>query len=330
LPKRLAVARRIDVGTDELRRCAIGLEPELYNQIKEILMNSHLRGEFVAIPARRQGGKPMTDVQVSSHEATPRTGQRKYFLGAPFDCIVPNTVVNLIDNSRPGARFRYVVTPNVDHVVKLNRNSSLAEYYHDAWLSLCDSQPIAKLARMLSLDLPLVTGSDLTATLFKSVIRNGDHIALIAANHDIVRKLEAAYPKIHFHAFVPPDAVWTNPAALQSCVDFALAERARFIFIAIGSPQSEKIAHELLIRPEARGVGFCVGAALGFLIGAKTRAPAWMRRSGLEWLHRLASDPKRLWRRYAFAVVPLLRLFAGEVAKRNHWTGHWRNNPTLH
>lgn len=271
----------------------------------------------------------MTGLQKSSPEQTSKVEQRKYFLGAPFDCIIQNTAVNLIDNSRPDARFRYVVTPNVDHVVTLNKNTTLAEYYDDAWLSLCDSRPITRLAKILSMDLPLVTGSDLTAVLFKSVIRNGDHITLIAANDEIVRKLRSVYPKVHFRAFVPPDAVWTNPAALQSCVDFALAEPVRFIFIAIGSPQSEKIAHELLSRPEARGVGFCVGAALEFLIGAKRRAPAWMRRSGLEWLHRLASDPKRLWRRYVFAVVPLMRLFAGEVAKRNHWAGQWRNNATF-
>jgi len=242
--------------------------------------------------------------------------RRHYFLGAPFDCIVPNAVVNLVSDCGPGSRFRYIVTPNVDHVVRLNENAVLAEYYDRAWLSLCDSQPIARLARALSLDLPLVTGSDLTATLFKSVINNGDSITLIAANDRIVRNLELAYPSVRFRAFVPPQAVWTNPAALQSCVDFATRERARFIFIAIGSPQSEKIAHELLTHPDARGVGFCVGAALEFLTGMKKRPPAWMRRSGLEWLHRIASDPRRLWRRYVFAVVPFGRIVLGEIARR--------------
>ncbi|WP_331375997.1 WecB/TagA/CpsF family glycosyltransferase [Sinorhizobium chiapasense] len=248
-------------------------------------------------------------------------GRRYYFLGVPFDCIAKKTVVDLVSRCGSNVRFRYVVTPNVDHVVRLNKNAMLAPYYEHAWLSLCDSRPIARLAKILSLDLPLVTGSDLTAVLFGSVIQSGDRITLVAANEGIVRALERAYPRVCFRAIVPPDAVWSNAAAVEACVDFAVRERARFIFIAIGSPQSEKIAHAILTHPEARGIGFCIGASLEFLTGDKRRAPVWMREMGLEWLHRLASDPRRLWRRYVFAVLPLVRLFAGEVARRHYRPG---------
>lgn len=244
--------------------------------------------------------------------------RRQYFLGAPFDPIRKEAVLGLLDNCSSLARFRYVVTPNVDHVVRLSGNAGLAPYYDQAWLSLCDSRPISRLARFLSLDLPLVTGSDLTSALFNSVVRDGDKITLLAANWEIVRALERAYPRFCFRAKVPPEAVCSNPAALMDCVDFAAREPARFVFIAIGSPQSEKIAHAIMLHPEGRGIGFCVGAGLEFLTGAKRRAPVWMRHAGLEWLHRLASDPRRLWRRYVFAVVPLIRLFAGEIARRHH------------
>ncbi|ABR63586.1 WecB/TagA/CpsF family glycosyltransferase [Sinorhizobium medicae] len=247
--------------------------------------------------------------------------RRHYFLGAPFDGIRKEAVLSLLDNCSSHARFRYVVTPNVDHVVRLNGNAGLAPYYDQAWLSLCDSRPISRLARLLLLDLPLVTGSDLTAALFSSVIRDGEKITLIAANAEIVRAMERAYPRVCFRAKVPPEAVYSNPAASMDCVDFATREEARFVFIAIGSPQSEKIAHAIMAHPEGRGVGFCVGASLEFLTGAKRRAPIWMRHAGLEWLHRLASDPRRLWRRYVFAVVPLIRLFAGEIARRHHGAG---------
>jgi len=256
-------------------------------------------------------------------------GQRRtYFLGAPFDCIGRSEVLDMLKASRPGMPFRYVVTPNVDHVVRLRGNAALASYYERAWLSLCDSQPIRKLAKVVSLNLPLVTGSDLTATLFSSVIQSGDRITLIAANEGIVRDLERLYPKIALSAFVPPERVWSDPAALKACVDFVLSQPARFVFIAIGAPQSEKIAHAISAHPDAEGVGFCVGASLEFLTGAKKRAPVWMRRSGLEWLHRLASDPKRLWRRYAFAVLPLARLFVGELTGRPPQASRW-NTTTL-
>jgi N-acetylglucosaminyldiphosphoundecaprenol N-acetyl-beta-D-mannosaminyltransferase len=241
---------------------------------------------------------------------------RHYFLGAPFDNIAQDAAVDMVRDSEDQWKFRYVVTPNVDHVVRLNGDRLLAPYYDDAWMSLCDSRPISTLSHAVSLDLPVVTGSDLTARLFNTVIKAGDRIALIAANAGIASDMEAAFPGVYFRSFVPPKNVLSDPAGLQACVDFAAAEPARFLFIAIGSPQSEKIAHALAQRPDACGVGLCIGASLEFLLGAKQRAPLWMRQLGLEWAHRLASDPKRLWRRYLFAVVPLLRLFARELVGR--------------
>jgi exopolysaccharide biosynthesis WecB/TagA/CpsF family protein len=243
-------------------------------------------------------------------------GHRHYFLGAPFDNIGQDAAVRLVTDSDGSTKFRYIVTPNVDHVVRLSGNRQLAAYYDEAWMSLCDSKPISTLSHAVSLGLPLVTGSDLTARLFKTVIKDGDLITLIAAHPQIVSDLESAYPGIRFRSMVPPSGVLHHPHALQACVDFVAAEKARFVFIAIGSPQSEKIAHALAQRPDACGVGLCIGASLEFLVGAQKRAPLWMRRAGMEWAHRLASDPKRLWRRYAFAVAPLTQLFVKELVIR--------------
>jgi UDP-N-acetyl-D-mannosaminuronic acid transferase (WecB/TagA/CpsF family) len=58
------------------------------------------------------------------------------------------------------------------------------------------------------------------------------------------------------------------------------------------------VAQRLQARGKARGLVLCVGASLNFLTGAERRAPRWMQRFALEWLYRLAQDPKRLARRY--------------------------------
>ncbi|MDM9624616.1 WecB/TagA/CpsF family glycosyltransferase [Rhizobium sp. S152] len=257
----------------------------------------------------------MTALDIPATTAGADTGVRRHFLGAPFDGIDQDAFVDLVERTA-GGKFRYVVTPNVDHVVRLSGNRGLVPCYDEAWMSLCDSKPISSLAHVLSLDLPHVTGSDLTARLFKSVIRDGDVVALIASDTGVVRSLEAVYPTIRFRSHVPPRGVLHDPAAFAACVDFAAAEAARFVFIAIGSPQSEKIAHAISQRPDASGIGLCIGASLEFLVGSKTRAPLWMQRWGLEWAHRLGTDPRRLWRRYVFAVAPLARLFLRELVTR--------------
>jgi exopolysaccharide biosynthesis WecB/TagA/CpsF family protein len=70
------------------------------------------------------------------------------------------------------------------------------------------------------------------------------------------------------------------------------------------------VAYAIAQHPDARGVGLCVGAALDFLSGRTERAPKWMRMAGLEWLHRLLSEPGRLWKRYLVAGPKVFSLFA--------------------
>lgn len=258
---------------------------------------------------------PSPDLGSIDHEG------RRHFMGALFDCITADAVIALLHQAEPQMPFRYIVTPNVDHVVRLQGNNEVRHYYSRAWLSLCDSRPISGLAWLLRFRLPVVTGSDLTAGIFRTVLRDGDPVTLIAASDGVVRDLRAAYPKVRFRAHLPPQGVLHNAEALRACVEFAAGAEARFVFIAIGSPQSEKIAYELSLRPDAKGIGLCIGASLEFLVGTKKRAPVWMRQSGLEWLHRLASDPKRLWRRYVYAVLPLARLFSHELFGRRERIG---------
>lgn len=254
-----------------------------------------------------------TTVALVGKEGPGPNGSRDDFLNVPFDQIDQDTALSLMDTAHPSTPFRYVVTPNADHVVRLNRTPALRPYYDDAWMTLCDSKPISLFARTRSRPMTHVPGSDLTVSLFRSVIRHGDRIALIVGNEKVAADLRAAYPGIDFRTHVPPIGLWTNAKAQQDCVDFVVQERGRFTFLAVGSPQAEKIAHMISQHGDATGIGLCIGASLEFLVGAKKRAPLWMQRLSLEWLHRLASDPKRLWRRYVYGVAPLLALFVRET-----------------
>lgn len=242
--------------------------------------------------------------------------QRQHFLNVPFDIIKFDDAVELIAATRNADGFRYVVTPNVDHVVRLSTHAELKPLYEAAWLTLCDSKPLVLLARAMPLKLPRVTGADLTACLFGTVVKDGDHIALVAPNEAVVARMRAKFPRLSIAAHVPPFGVGNNPAELARCVDFVVRERAAFTFLAIGSPQSEKIAHAIAMDGRAVGTALCIGASLEFMTGMKRRAPRWMSRAGIEWVHRLATDPKRLWRRYVFSVLPLLRLTLAEFRQR--------------
>ena len=200
--------------------------------------------------------------------------------------------------------FSYVVTPNVDHIVKLSgqsESSIVREFqaaYAAAALRLCDSKILSWLAMIFGLRLTVVTGSDLTATLFDDLFSSSEKVAIIGGSLETVTRLTALFPGPEYVQHIPPMALLSKPSAMQLAQDFVEESKAKFNLFAIGAPQSEILAYRCAMRGNARGVGLCIGASIDFLLGDQRRAPLWMRNAGLEWAYRLASNPKRLWRRY--------------------------------
>jgi N-acetylglucosaminyldiphosphoundecaprenol N-acetyl-beta-D-mannosaminyltransferase len=227
---------------------------------------------------------------------------RENFLDVAFDVLPRDRLVSRIEAVSANSPFQYLVTPNVDHLVRLHRRGAdvpgLAESYRHADLCLCDSKVLARLAKWRGVSLPVITGSDLTASLFESVIREGDRIAVVGGDAAMLDDLRAKYPNVRFAQHCPPMGLMRDPAARRAAAEFIAREQARFTFICVGSPQQELIAAEASRIEGGRGMAFCVGAALEFITGRTKRAPRLARRMGLEWAHRLVTDPRRLWRRY--------------------------------
>ena len=227
---------------------------------------------------------------------------RETFLDVAFDVLLPAELASQIEAISSDSPFQYLVTPNVDHLVRLHRRGAdvrgLAEAYRRADLCICDSKVLARLAKWRGVALPVVPGSDLTASLFESAIKDGDRIAIVGGDAAMLNDLRARYPKVRFAQHCPPMGLMRDPAARRAAAEFIAAEQARFTFICVGSPQQELIAAEASRIEGGRGMAFCVGAALEFVTGRTKRAPRLARRLGLEWAHRLVTDPRRLWRRY--------------------------------
>jgi len=225
---------------------------------------------------------------------------RTAFLGADFDALDLDEAVDAIAAKASAQQpFVYVATPNVDHLVRLNRDAAgLSPLYREAWLVLCDSRIIQPLARLSGLNLPVAPGADIAALLFERAIGRDEPISIVGGTAETAALLAARYQLSKIAHHIPPMGLRHNPAALAAIADFIVDHPARFVFLCVGSPQQEMIARVVIERGGATGVGLCVGAALEFLTGEKARAPLWIRRAKLEWLHRLLSEPARLWKRY--------------------------------
>lgn len=206
--------------------------------------------------------------------------------------------------------FAYVVTPNVDHIVRLaDATADVRQTYRDAELCLCDSRVLARLAKFAGTKLPVVPGSDLVATLFARILQPGDRVCVIGAAPEDIVTLADKYSAITLLHHNPPMGLRNDSAARAAAVDFALATNARFTLLAVGSPQQELLAWEMRERGAASGTALCIGASIDFLIGTQVRAPKLFRRLGIEWGWRLATQPRRLARRYLVdgpAIFPLV------------------------
>jgi exopolysaccharide biosynthesis WecB/TagA/CpsF family protein len=197
-------------------------------------------------------------------------------------------------------RYGFVVTPNVDHLVRLHEDAKFRHAYLDAEYVLLDSRFASLVLRFLKgVKLRVCTGSDLTATLFWKVIAPPDRILLVGGSSEQAATITRMFDLKNVRHYNPPMGFIRNPEELERCLQFIERESPfRFCFLAVGSPQQEIVARMLRERGIARGLALCVGASLNFITGSEKRAPLWMQRFALEWLYRLAQNPKRMASRY--------------------------------
>jgi exopolysaccharide biosynthesis WecB/TagA/CpsF family protein len=233
------------------------------------------------------------------------------FLGMNFTPMALSAALDRVVARAEQTGFSYVATANVDHVVRHARAPGrFGPLYARADLTLNDSRVLERMAEASGLALPAAPGADLTEALFSRVIRPDEPIVVIGGSAATIDGLKRRYglSRVRWHA--PPMGLADDPAAVAAAAAFIAANPARFVFIAVGSPQQEIVAHAALQRGDCRGVALCIGGSLDFLAGVKRRAPRWMRVARAEWAFRLMCEPRRLAHRYLVDGPAVFALWA--------------------
>lgn len=240
--------------------------------------------------------------------------------GARIDCLtMPQAVDQLFDwIGAPIGRCRYVVTPNVDHVVLLEDNAEFRRAYSGAALVLIDGWPVQWAARLLKgVAPPRVPGSDLTpAMLAAAKAKSPLKVFLLGAAPGVATraagKIHRQYEAVEVVGCHSPALGFEKDAAEnQRIVSLINSSNADLLIIGLGAPKQE-LWIERFQDQITTPVAVCVGATIDFLAGEKKRAPQWIQRLGLEWLHRMCSEPKRLVKRYSRDAVIFPRLMLKE------------------
>lgn len=221
---------------------------------------------------------------------------------------MPEAVQQVMAWTKGNGPCRYVVTPNVDHAVMFQERDDLRRAYADASLVLADGFPVIAASRLLGKCLPeRVAGSDLAPALFDAAAQNDSaeplRVFLLGAAPGVAEraavKIEARWPGVKIVGTCSPPLGFEHDEEENSKILAEVsAARPDVVLLGLGAPKQELWIHKHREQLEA-GVVLCVGATIDFLAGEKSRAPVWMRKTGLEWLHRVASEPRRLFKRYA-------------------------------
>jgi N-acetylglucosaminyldiphosphoundecaprenol N-acetyl-beta-D-mannosaminyltransferase len=218
-------------------------------------------------------------------------------------CLDPLTFAEAIDEierlvkeGSGGAVF----TPNVDHVVRADRDANLRQAYQAADLCLADGKPLVWASLLLGWPLPeKISGADLIVPLVERAAARGWRVYLLGAGPGVAEKAAELLRLRYGLDVVGTDApvVAADGASPDGVVARIRAAQPHLVLVALGAPKQELFIHRTAddLRP---AVALGIGAGLDFFSGTVKRAPRWMSEAGMEWLYRLGQEPRRLWRRY--------------------------------
>lgn len=198
-----------------------------------------------------------------------------------------------------------VFTPNVDHIVKLQKDREFFRIYQKADYRLCDSKILIYASRFLGTPVrEKISGSDLFPA-FYTYHKNNENIKifLLGAGKGVAKKAQDLINakvgrNIIVDSYSPTFGFEKNEKECQEIVEMIKRSGATVLAIGVGAPKQEKWIYKYRDKLSNIKIFLAIGATIDFEANNVKRAPQWMSDVGLEWLYRLTSEPKRLWKRY--------------------------------
>ena len=211
-------------------------------------------------------------------------------------------------------------TLNMDHLVKRRSNPAFRAAYARATLVTADGAPVVAMARRQDRRVSVTTGADLVEPLCKAAAEDGLSVYLFGATRSSLEKAARSLRERHRGLSIvgleaPPFGFDPQSPAADAAAARIAASGARLVLVALGAPKQELFADRAFSRHPQLGF-VCIGAALDFISGEQVRAPRILHGTGLEWLWRLAAQPRRLAWRYWLCARLLGELALAGPARR--------------
>ena len=242
--------------------------------------------------------------------------------GTSLHAMTEAQVVAHVERAWENGRGGWIHTVNLDHLRMLRGDEDFRAASQEADLRVADGAPLIWASRLQGTPLPeRVAGSDLIRSLTGAAARSGRRVLFLGGNpgaaEEAVAILQRETPGFAVAGIdCPPFGFEKDPEELARVRRLIEGSDADLVFLAVGAPKSEFLIRDLKsLLPKAWWAG--IGISFSFVSGEVRRAPRWVQRIGLEWVHRLLQEPRRLAKRYLVHGLPFAaRLFVGAVGGR--------------
>ncbi len=236
------------------------------------------------------------------------------------------TMSELLEKLKVGG---VVFTPNVDHLMKLQKNKEFYLTYQKADYIVCDSKILMYASKLLGTPIKeKISGSDLFPAFYNYYKHDEKMKIFLLGGLGETAKL--AQNKINSKVgrdmivatYSPPFGFENDKQECQKIIELINDSGATVLGIGVGAPKQElwldKFKHQL----QNVKIFLAIGATINFEAGNMKRAPQWMSEIGLEWFYRLLSEPHRLWKRYLLDDLPFLWLVLKQKLRlyQNPWS----------
>ncbi len=214
----------------------------------------------------------------------------------------------------------YVVTPNVDHIVKLQKDNEFKEIYDNADLILADGMPLIWASKLLKKPLiEKVSGSDLFPELCKLAAEKGQSVYFLGALPGVAEKAKQVLQEKYSNLSVvgthsPSMGFEKDDIENGNIIKMINIVKPDILFVGVGAPKQEKWIYNNLSKLDIK-VALGIGASFDFIAGSVKRAPRWMQKIGLEWFFRVLQEPKRMFKRYFIEDSKFFIILLKEILK---------------
>ncbi|UPO87340.1 WecB/TagA/CpsF family glycosyltransferase [Niallia sp. Man26] len=242
--------------------------------------------------------------------------------GVDFDNLDMKRALEEIDNiikiNKTRRKHSFVVTPNIDHLVNIDKSQSFKKIYEQASLKLVDGMPIVLLSKVLKKPLiEKISGADLTPELIEMANNKGYRVFIFGSNEGVADTVVNIYKQrfgneFQIECYSPPFGFENNEYELNKSIEKINGFSPDILLVSLGSPKGEYFIYNNINLVNVP-ISLQVGASIDFIAGTVKRAPVWMQKSSLEWFYRFIQEPKRMFKRYFINDVAFIKIVLKEL-----------------